>query len=481
MQLDLLLPKDRFLIGETISLLVTLTNTDAQPIQIPDPFHSDNWQPTYTITGPSYPEGYTFSFRSVAVKDPRPNPDDVKPILTTFQPKETVESDVPLHEWAPMIQPGQYTLIANHSWNNVSSAAKPIQFQLQASSPKSISVGIDVGEIGTGYWVDWFEEATGPTPVYTALFQEPVVDQRGFEPFSIDPLPNAGPEATDLLTPWTNYSRQNSFTKWRAWRQKSTLFAMSYGDDSAQKLPLPIQPCQFIRPSLQVSSGELDIFMLNPEGNELLLARFSRTVDPAILWRTALPVPAGAGRCILSPALIGNDRHISLISEDDNSVLIHHANLAGASSPSTFQSHSIPGSSALPNSEPAIRVDPDGTTHIALLLLSNRAQRLLALAQVTFDKDGQPSGTPVIDELGELETIPTAATTVFDTVSGSTALAWTLLLPDGQLIHSGSGLKSVSLSAAPTNPLQVVIVQQTPYVLCTNPPTGPLFLPLISQ
>src|ERR1700745_3930932 len=63
-QIQLQIPNDRFIVGEDIALHVSVTNDAAGDVSIPDPFYRDNWQPTYTITGPASPGGRTFSFRS---------------------------------------------------------------------------------------------------------------------------------------------------------------------------------------------------------------------------------------------------------------------------------------------------------------------------------------------------------------------------------------------------------------------------------
>ena len=101
-EIKLKFPKSDYVLSEDIEMTVAVTNSTSAAVEIPNPFYRDNWQPVYTITGPSYPQGHTFSFRSIALNRPAPEPEDVPLVTVNLAPGETLAKDVPLHQWAPV-------------------------------------------------------------------------------------------------------------------------------------------------------------------------------------------------------------------------------------------------------------------------------------------------------------------------------------------------------------------------------------------
>src|SRR5947209_17712847 len=64
-KLELRVPREQFLLGESISVEVRLVNTGAQAVDAPKLKNVQNTQPVYHLKGPSYPKGTTFSLRDV--------------------------------------------------------------------------------------------------------------------------------------------------------------------------------------------------------------------------------------------------------------------------------------------------------------------------------------------------------------------------------------------------------------------------------
>src|SRR5690349_9885235 len=61
-KLELRLPRDRFLVGENVSVELRLTNTGTAPVAVPALRSDANPQPVYRLAGPGYAEGATFTY-----------------------------------------------------------------------------------------------------------------------------------------------------------------------------------------------------------------------------------------------------------------------------------------------------------------------------------------------------------------------------------------------------------------------------------
>src|SRR5450759_17415 len=156
-QINLKFANRSYVAGEDIGMTVTVTNRTPGPVEIPDPFHRDNWQPTYTLTGPCYPKGHTFSFRSVALQDTRPEPEGVDAVLVKLGSGQSLEEEIPLQSWVALTEVGEYEIVAQLKWKGVAAQSAAVRFRLEKSQVDSASVGVDAEAPGTpGEWVEWF-------------------------------------------------------------------------------------------------------------------------------------------------------------------------------------------------------------------------------------------------------------------------------------------------------------------------------------
>ena len=58
MKLELRVPRERFLLGESVSVELTLTNTGTVPVEVPKLRSTLNPQPVYRLTGPGFPKAF---------------------------------------------------------------------------------------------------------------------------------------------------------------------------------------------------------------------------------------------------------------------------------------------------------------------------------------------------------------------------------------------------------------------------------------
>ena len=472
-QINLKFANPSYLVGENIGMTVTVTNRTASQVEIPDPFIRDNLQPTYTLTGPSYPQGHTFSFRSVALHDTRPEPDGVDAVLVQLSPGQSLEQEIPLQSWAAPTEVGEYQIVAQLKWKDVAAQSAPVHFRVEKPQVDSASVGVDVEAPGTpGEWVEWFHKEPAGQRLYTALFQRPHSDVHGYEAFGVQAIFTAGPQATDLLSPWTNYNRMTELAKWRAWREGSALLGLITSSTTPQRLELGAVPRSIVRPALMHRTGELDIFFVSADKPELGLARFPAPQwegpqTPArVLWKLPIPSIPVAARCAMAPESAASERHVLVVAQERGSVAVHFMNTDDGISLGHWQTARIPNSVAMPGAEPGLRVAEDGVSYAAILLETDAAAHRFAIADLVFGRDGKLTGAVTVKPLGQLEAAPKAAVAAY-VVTGSSEMRrdWVVLLENGKVVHSGSEGETRPLNATPVLPLQLISLSAGTYLL----------------
>ncbi len=479
-EIKLKFDKAKFLIAEDINLTVSLTNHRSEPVEIPTPFHSDNWQPVYTVTGPGISR--TFSFRSIALKDTRTEPEGIEPVLVKLAPGQTLEDQVPLQSWLHLAEPGEYTIVAKLDWKGISVQSEPVGFALVKAVPVSLSVGVDVNVARTmGEWVEWLVPSGTGRQVYTALFQRAHVGVSGYEPFSVTGLAMAGATATDMLSPWTNYNRQEELTKWRAWREGAELLALANGFSTPQRLDLGVTPRALVRPALMTSDGLLDVFALSGSGSELLLARFpapnwsGEPDPPRIMWRTPLPKGVVAARCALGSQAAGNPKRVVVVSQDGSELVLSHLDTGEGSHPGAWASVKVPGF-AMPNTEPGVRIDDQGVTHVAVVFEVDRARRELGIVDASFAAGGGIMRAPDIKLIGTLESAPKASVASYTIAAGAAIRRdWAVLEENGLVLHSQGSGRLLRPRNTLAIPLEMVCLTSASYLLSTDANGSPVF------
>lgn len=472
-QINLKFANNSYVVGEDIGMTVTVINRTPGEVEIPDPFHRDNWQPTYTVTGPAHPEGHTFSFRSVALQDTEPEPEGVDAVMVKLGPGQSLEKEIPLRSWAPLSEAGEYEIVAKLKWKGLAVQSAPTRFRLEKSQVESASVGVDVEAAGTpGEWVEWFHKEPAGQRLYAALFQRPHTDVHGYEGFGVQAIFTAGAQATDLLSPWTNYNRQSELAKWRAWREGAVLVGLATAFPTAQRLELGAVPQGIVRPALMAQTGELDIFYITAGKPELALARFPApkwegAQTPAkVMWKLPIPEKPVAVRCAIAPASAGSERRVLIVTQEAGAVAIHFMNAGSGASAGHWETTRIPNATAMPGAEPGLRVAADGVSHAAILLETDAAKRQFAIADLEFGRDGKLTGSAVVKPLGQLEAAPKAAAAAYVVAQGAGMRRdWVVLLENGKLVHSGSEGETRELGSAPAVPLQLLPLGAGTYLL----------------
>ena len=294
----------------------------------------------------------------------------------------------------------------------------------------------------------------------------------GYEGFGVQAIFTAGAQATDLLSPWTNYNRQAELAKWRAWREGSSLVGLVIGLPAPQRLELGAAPQVILRPALMSRTGELDIFFITAGKPELALARFpapkwaGAQTPPRLLWRLPVSEKPVAARCAMSPESAASQRRVLLVAQEPGAVVVHFMNAADGSSAGRWETTRIPNVTAMPGAEPGLRVSGDGVSQAAILLEADPATHQFAIADLEFGRDGRLIGSVVVKRLGQLEAAPKAAAAAYVVMQGSERRRdWVVLLENGKLVHSGSEGETRQLTATPALPLQLLPLAAGTYLL----------------
>jgi hypothetical protein len=366
----------------------------------------------------------------------------------------------------------------------------PVSFKLEKLNINSIAIGVDEGLIPKRQIpAAWLHQGEKQRHLYSAVFTEDRPDLAEVGSPTATYLQDVGAEATDLLVPWTNYDRSESFHHWFVWREGSRIYARALPAKESVFLDLGRTPESFVRAALIPPSGELDLLILTGAGRELLLARFPApsaqgVPEPGrVLWRLPLPwVPLGA-RIALAPRSMVHTSRAVLISQDADSLLFSLLDTSKADRPGELKSLRVQGVQALAHSEPGLWIDDSGNTHAAVLCEkqpedAKGKDRSLALATLTFNSDGTIIEPVSLTELARLPTTVKSATVRFAMVDGESRLGWAALLENGLVIHPHSGGQAMNLGIQPAVPLELLARSQALYLLTVSFAEGPRLITL---
>jgi hypothetical protein len=167
-----------------------------------------------------------------------------------------------------------------------------------------------------------------------------------------------------------------------------------------------------------------------------------------------------------------------LVLQETNGLALELIDLATGRQPPGASSLRLPNVHAIPGAEPGVRVDEQGSAHVALLVASNAAFTELSIVDVSFIAGRDVPPTPKIEPARKLTVPPVAAGIAFQSRPDSPMRRdWIVLLADGTLVHSQSKSKPMQTGGKPVTPLELVALTQSTYVL-TLKVEGPDLEPL---
>jgi hypothetical protein len=484
MEMKIELLKYHFIASEDIELKLSIQNTGNLSVEIPDPFKSTNWQPSYQITGPSYPDGYTFTFRTAVKDDKRLEPDNVNPILVTLGPGKTIESSLPLHRWLQIKKPGEYKINSRLRWKNISIESNQLVFKIEEAMVKSAGVGVDFGITDLNdMWVGWLQQGTEKVSLYKSYYLKDKLAGNVFKNFTTQQVFDVTKDAEDVLIPWTNYERKEALSFWIAWRGDNKLFAYT----PLLENPLFIEQQEkiemLVRPAIMTKNGNLDVFAITNAGSVLQYFYFpAQTGDGVpnqgkINWKLNIPFEAKNGRCAVMPKEFQKEQRIALVGQRNDNLLICHLKFYIESDQKTVEVVQIPNAQVIQGSQPGICIDSSGVSHVAILFETTDKEPYLAMAEMTFGADGVIKDQPKITKFRKNISTPIAATVSYS-VDNEKVMnrSWVVLFQADEYMSSSSQTITKKLLAPAVIPLDLIQIGNDMLILISDSVNGPQFL-----
>jgi hypothetical protein len=479
MKIRIELPRQRYIAKEAMQARVSITNDGAQPIEVPDPAANVNWQPTYLVKGPSFPDGRVFSFRSVVYGGAGSDAAGRQAMTLAIAPGQTHSADFPLEQLVAIAKPGEYLLAAALEWGGLKARSDPVSFTIESPDFRSLQL-VTAPALQPAFPINVFALTGGAgARVYLATF---AADQNTGQ-IALKSLSNfvpSAPGATTVFGPWMNFHGMGTPAPRAGWQAGATLGLAGFGEPPVS-VSLPSAP-RIVRPALMTGNGDTDVFALEDAAGRLSMVRFPEAGGPKVVWTQALPGKVVAASAALGPAQRGDSRIAVVISgrADGLAATLVDAGQGGAAP--KLRTVEVAGVQAFAGSEPAARVRADGSVQAALVVTqpaSAGAGRRAAVLDLAWPADaaalGQGTVTPIA---ADLSAQPRAAAAAYTHASGAKDRRdWALVLDNGEVVSAATGNRQ-RLSGRAVEPVQLFVGTQGTYLLTLTDEQLPAFEPL---
>ncbi len=467
MEIKLELPRARFLPQESMALRVTLRNAGSVPLDLPDPGDNRNAQPQYVLSGPSFPKGHAFSFRSSLKAEHGAALPPAAPALKTLAPGQSMEATLPLESLVEIDKPGRYTLAASLSSGGTRAEATPLAFDIDPAELRSLALNIDDGfQKSLPIRVSCLARLPGGAGrLYQAILHEDRPDLGEVDLMTLVPLADLPAAAGEVLGVWTRHDRMDSLLNRFVWRAEGQLGVEGLAGTPGQQLAGAALPPRLLAPALMADNGELDLFGLDAEGRQLQLLRFPARGDARSWPARAVGGQVLAGRAAIGPRAGGNRRVAALLVDEGGEQLSLQLVEAAADGPGRQRGVKLGKAFAMPDTGLAVSVEADGSVRVAVPLADDAARRKLALADAVFP----PGDAPATVQRSAGPQLPLAARSAVAAhavTAGTRRRDWLVLLQDGRVLFSGSNKnRPRPLNGVPVLPLQLLPMSRHSYLL----------------
>ncbi len=482
-KLELTIPRDRFLLGESISVGIRLENTGAATAEVPKLKSMENTQPVYRIEGPSFPTGASFTMReAVLAGEPGALGAAGQPSTLLLSPGQATETGFKLNERMAVEEPGEYRLSASIDWQGRSAEAAPVQFRLERATYLDASLGVDFAATSSrmvrAVWIAQTDSGRVLGETFQYENRPDLAEVRTTGTRIITPV---GPAASHPFCPWTNFDRGDAASAWHGWQEDTRLLAIAMGESRAQEFDLGSDKATVVRPALLSRDGNMDVLVIDASRRSLQLIRFFAPIEgeprksPARLWRTDLTEDVEAAHAAIGPEREGGSRLVILASQTARNIALRllRVTTQGAQLQSQLV---VENGFLIPRSEPGLTIAQDGSAKAALLFARDPERRVLAIADVSVPKAGG-NGSLVTTELGKVASQPVAAASVFRaTPAGQDTRSWFAGLADGGVVGGGRSPQRIEGITQP-RAVDFLRLSVASYVLVIDPTRGPTLHP----
>jgi hypothetical protein len=468
-----------YLEQESIALSVEIENQGTESVEVPEPAFGSNSQPVYEITGPSFPKGNQFNNLSAARG--RGEADSLaEPPIIKLPVGGKWSGGVLISQLLGELIPGEYSIRAAYSWQGKTAKSEEQRIRVKPVEPKSVHAGQGMRPLDRGEGrVVFLNRSDSSSSLVAFKFHETSPDIGEIAATSPIAQFTAGPQATDVGSPWTNGPFFEDLVQWTTWRDGRDIKAISDASTDALSLTLPADPLFLVRPPLKLKDRPIETLVVGGD-RQLYLCTFPVDFDPKsppkLVWHSRLPAQPSAAVAALAPH--GNDsRHIAFVTANGPGVEIFHSSYRDSGSLAAFQSVHLPDVHLIANISPALMIDSSGAAHVTVIVSSKDGKSYSAV-EAQFKNSGAPVGEPGVLSLGSLDQPVEGGAVLYVEKAGKLQKREIAILTPDPGRSAGSGLilrrwmpasgawKVFAPHVTPVDPVILVPGQNYSYVLC---------------
>jgi hypothetical protein len=485
--LKVLPERENYIVGEEIQLLVQISNKYTHSIEIPDPTKLSSTQPEYTITGPEFPSGKTFSLSSLSREKGNINNGQSNVSMIKIDSDSTWEDILPLSSLISFTLPGEYKISSSIKSDTITTESPEYTFNISKLDLQTVDLGLGTRPLEEGEGEGAFiQKSADSCFLYTFVFKEERPDIGEAEIISLVNRCAVGSDVNDILVPWRNAPFFNEMIRWIIWREGTTVKAINSIIREPISFILPEEPAFLVKPALKVTDGKVEILIVSKDQKEISLVRINGgNNEPGksgeIIWKIPLPDKPTEISCALASPSLENGRHVAFMVHRADEIEMYYTQYSEASSPVPFQSVRLENAKMLVNAPLAMFVDDEGKVFISVIVVTDEKSHTCALAESEIKRDGKPNGKMKLLNIGSLPDVLTGGSILYVEKEGKLERRDIVITTESQGLYWSNGVgefRQVSVCGSPTKPMLLSPGKDGSYILYSEPSRGLYFEPL---
>jgi hypothetical protein len=479
--------RQNYIIGEEIQLVIQISNKYTHSIEMPDPTKLSSSQPEYTITGPAYPSGKTFSLSSLSLEKGGIK-NDLSSIPTIkIEQDSTWEEILPLSSLISFALPGKYKISSSIKFDTITAESPEFTFNISVLDLQTVNLGLGTRSLEEGEGEGAFiQKTTDAADLYSFVFKEARPDIGETEIISLVNRCAVGPDAKDIIVPWRNAPFFNEMVRWIIWRDGLALKAINSIILEPVSIALQEEPAYLVKPALKTTDGKVEVLIVSKDQKEISLVRINDDDNDTgksgeLIWKIPLPDKPTEISCALASPSLNDARHIAFVVHRANEIEIFYTLYYEASSPPPFRSVKLENTKMLVNAPLTIFVDGEGKVFVSVIVVTDEKSHTCALAEAEIDRDGKSTRKIKLMNIGSLPDVLTGGSILYVEKEGELERRDIVIATESQGLYWSNGvseLRPVSVSGSPTNPILLCPGKDVSYILYAEPNRGLYFEPL---
>ncbi|MDI6804345.1 MAG: hypothetical protein QME58_10950 [Bacteroidota bacterium] len=479
--------RDKYIVNEEIQLTIQITNNTPTTIVIPDPTKIYSQLPEYTITGPDYPSGKTFSLFSLSQEKGNVNENLSDPPTISIEPGATWEEVIPLSSLLPLTSPGEYKITSSIKSDTITAESGAYSFNISELDIKTVHLGLGTRPLEEGEGEGAFiQKSADSYSLYSFVFKETRPDIGETEIISLVNRGVVSPSANEVMAPWRNSPFFNEMIRWLIWREGKNIQALNSIILEPLSFELQEEFTYLVKPALKTTDENVEVLVVSKNEKELSLITINdSSTEPGksgeIKWKIPFPDKPTEISCALSPSSLNNKRHIAFVVQRVDGIEIFYTHYNQGTSPEQFQSVRLENSKMLINAPLAMFVDVEGKVLISVIVVMDEKSHTCALAEAEIGSDGKPIGNIKLRNIGSLPDFLTGGTILYAEKNGILERRDIVIVTENQGLYWSNAdglLRPISVAGIPTKPILLCPGKDVSYILYHDPKRGLYFEPL---